>query len=139
MNNPIMYADPSGHFAISAALFYGTIIFGALIGGGTAAYSSIKKGDEWYEIALKTIQELAIIEYKIVDMNDKEVLKVNTTIENATKGKVEDGKVLLNLSMKEANLVFGENYKIVINSMYGLAKAEQPFKITGNWNCEFVR
>ena len=41
MNNPINKYDPSGHFAISAALFIGTIVVGALIGGGTAAYSSI--------------------------------------------------------------------------------------------------
>ena len=45
-------------FAIFAALFFGTIIFGALIGGGAAAYSSIKKGDEWYETALKPIFDL---------------------------------------------------------------------------------
>jgi len=55
-----MNVDPTGHFAISAALFIGTIIFGAAIGGGTAAYSSIKKGDKWYEVALKTITGAAL-------------------------------------------------------------------------------
>ena len=60
MNNPIMYADPSGHIAVSAALFIGSIVIGALIGGGTAAYSSIKKGDEWYEVALKTLSGAAL-------------------------------------------------------------------------------
>ena len=60
MNNPINKYDPSGHFAISAALFIGTIVVGALIGGGTAAYSSIKKGDEWYEVALKTLSGAAL-------------------------------------------------------------------------------
>ena len=28
---------------------------GALLGGGTAAFSSITNGDEWYEVAIKTI------------------------------------------------------------------------------------
>ena len=60
LNNPINNADPSGHFAISAALFIGTIIIGAVIGGGIAAYSSIKKGDEWYEVAFKTISGAAL-------------------------------------------------------------------------------
>ena len=60
MNNPINKYDPSGHFAISAALFIGTIVVGASIGGGTAAYSSIKKGDEWYEVALKTLSGAAL-------------------------------------------------------------------------------
>ena len=59
MNNPVNNVDPSGHFAISAALFIGTIIIGAVIGGGTATYSSIKKGDEWYEVAFKTISGAA--------------------------------------------------------------------------------
>ena len=60
MNNPINKVDPSGHLAISAALFVGTILVGALIGCGTAAYSSIKQGDEWYEVTLKTLGGAAL-------------------------------------------------------------------------------
>ena len=55
-----MNVDPTGHFPISASLFIGTIIFGAAIGFGTAFYSSIKKGDEWYETALKAITGAAL-------------------------------------------------------------------------------
>ena len=55
-----MNVDSTGHFVISAALFIGIIIFGAAIGGGTDAFSSIKKGDEWYEVALKTITGAAL-------------------------------------------------------------------------------
>ena len=91
------------------------------------------------EITLKSIQEIAITEYQIVDMNDKEILKVSTTLENATKGKIENGKALLNLFIKEAELDLGKEYKIVINNMFGLAKADGPLEITGNWNCKFVR
>ena len=40
-------------------MFIGLVV-GALIGGGTAAYSSIKKGDEWYEVALKTLSGAAL-------------------------------------------------------------------------------
>ena len=59
-NNPIMYVDPTGNFAVSAVLFIGSIVIGALIGGGAAAYSSIKKGDEWHEVALKTLSGAAL-------------------------------------------------------------------------------
>ena len=52
--------DPDGHFAISAALFVGTIVIGALIGGGSATYTSIKNGDEWYETALKVLSGAAL-------------------------------------------------------------------------------
>ena len=59
-NDPINKYDPSGHIAISAALFIETIVVGALIGGGTVAYSSIKQGDEWYEVVLKTLSGAAL-------------------------------------------------------------------------------
>lgn len=55
-----MGMDPTGHIVVSTALFIGTIIVGAAIGGGTAAYSSFKKGDEWYEIVLKTLSGAAL-------------------------------------------------------------------------------
>ena len=81
-NNPINYVDPTRHFSISSALFFGKIIFGALIVGGTAAYSSIKKGDEWYETILKTITGAALLGAtnsfvnQIIN-NDWDITKVN--------------------------------------------------------------
>ena len=59
-NDPVNNVDSNGHIAISAALFIGSIIVGAAIGARTSAYSSIKKGDEWYEVALKTISGAAL-------------------------------------------------------------------------------
>ena len=52
--------DPSGNFAISATLFISSIVIGSLIGGVTSFYSSIKNGDEWYEVALKTLSGVAL-------------------------------------------------------------------------------
>ena len=60
MNNPIMYTNPSGHLAIFITFFVGSIIIGAIIGAGTSAYSSIKNGDEWYEVVLKSISGAAL-------------------------------------------------------------------------------
>ena len=84
------------------------------------------------------IQEVAITDYKIFDNNDKEVLEVNSTVENGIKGNVENGRILLELPTND-KLNSSQNYKLVVNTIYGLAKAEQPLKITGTWKCEFTR
>ena len=84
------------------------------------------------------IQEVAITDYKIFDNNDKEVLEVNSTVENGIKGNVENGRILLELPTND-KLNSNQNYKLVVNTIYGLAKADQPLKITGTWECEFSR
>ena len=84
------------------------------------------------------IQEVAITDYKVLDNNDKEVLEVNSTVENGIKGKVENGRVLVELPTED-KLNTNQDYKIVIDTIYGLAKADQPLKITGTWECEFSR
>ena len=84
------------------------------------------------------VQEVAITDYKVLDNNDKEVLEVNSTVENGIKGKVENGRILVKLPTND-ELNSNQDYKLVINTVYGLAKAEQPLKITGTWECEFTR
>ena len=84
------------------------------------------------------IQEVAITDYKVLDNNDKEVLEVNSTVENAIKGNIENGRVLVELPTED-KLNTNQDYKIVIDTIYGLAKADQPLKITGTWECEFSR
>ena len=84
------------------------------------------------------IQEVAITDYKVLDNNDKEVLEVNSTVENGIKGNVENGRILLELPTND-KLNSNQNYKLVVNTIYGLAKADQPLKITGTWECEFSR
>ena len=84
------------------------------------------------------LQEVAITDYKIFDNNDKEVLEVNSTFENGIKGNVENGRILLELPTND-KLNSNQNYKLVVNTIYGLAKADQPLKITGTWECEFSR
>lgn len=90
------------------------------------------------EAPFSFIQEVAITDYKILNNNDKEVLEVNSTVENGIKGIVENGRILVKLPTND-KLTSNQDYKIVINTVYGLAKAEQPLKITGTWECEFTR
>ncbi len=85
------------------------------------------------------IQEVAVSEYKIVDSNNKEVIKTKLPAEDGDKGTVSDGKVLVNLSLNDAKLKSGEEYTIVIEKMYGLSKADTPLHITGKWECKFVK
>ena len=85
------------------------------------------------------IQEVAVSEYKIVDSNNKEIIKTKVSAEDGDKGTVSDGKVLVNLSLNDAKLKSGEEYTIVIDKMYGLAKADAPLHITGTWRCNFIR
>lgn len=84
------------------------------------------------------IQEVAITEYKILDMSGKEVLNTSLDLENGIKGNVENGRILVELPA-DNKLNTNQNYKLVIDTIYGLAKAEQPLKITGTWECEFTR
>lgn len=85
------------------------------------------------------IQEVAVSEYKILDSNNKEVIKTKVSAEDGDKGTVSDGKVLVNLSLNDAKLKSGEQYTIVIEKMYGLSKADAPLHITGTWKYNFIR
>jgi len=85
------------------------------------------------------IQELAVSEYKILDSNNKEIIKTKVSAEDGDKGTISDGKVLVNLSLNEAKLKSGEEYTIVIDKMYGLSKADAPLHITGTWECKFIK
>ena len=85
------------------------------------------------------IQELAIPEYKIIKENGEEILSTKNTLENATKAVVEGGKVSLKLALPEENLsqITNETCFLEIENIYGLAKAEQPLKISGGWKLKF--
>lgn len=90
------------------------------------------------EVSFRALEELAITEYTIIDNNESEVLEVNSTIENGVKSKVENGKILVELPTNN-KLNNDQNYKLVIDTVYGLKKSDQPLKITGTWECEFTR
>jgi len=85
------------------------------------------------------IQEVAVSEYKILDNNNKEIIKSKVSAEDGDKGTVSAGKVLVNLSLNDEKLKSGEEYTIIIEKMYGLAKADAPLHITGTWKCNFIR
>ncbi|MBQ2942041.1 MAG: hypothetical protein IJD97_07395 [Clostridia bacterium] len=85
------------------------------------------------------IQEVSVSEYKILDSNNKEVIKARVSYEEGDKGTVSEGKVSVNLYLKDTMLKSGEEYKVIIEKMYGHSKADAPLHITGRWECEFVK
>ena len=85
------------------------------------------------------IQEVAVSEYKILDNNNKEIIKTKLSAEDGDKGIISDGKVLITLSLDSEKIKSGEEYTIVIEKMYSLAKVDAPLHITGTWKCSFIR
>ena len=85
------------------------------------------------------IQEIAVADYIILDSATGEVLKIECYPEYSGKGAVKDGKASVNLLMNDAKFKEDKEYKIVIEKMYGLSKADAPLHITGNWECKFVK
>ena len=85
------------------------------------------------------IQEIAIAEYKILDNNNKKIANIKASANDAEKGVASEGKALVNLSLADEKMTVGEEYTIVIEKMYGLAKADAPLHITGTWKCNFIR
>lgn len=82
----------------------------------------------------KSIEQLSVVKYKVVDKNSNEVCYEENLVEN-----VENGKVIINLPLNKSNLIDGETYFIEIDNLKGLKKADAPLEITGNWNIQFIK
>ncbi len=85
------------------------------------------------------IQEVSIAEYKIVDSQNKKIVKAKLSAQEGNKGTVNNGMVLVNLSVDNSKLKYGEEYAIIIEKLFGHSKADAPLHITGTWRCKFVR
>jgi len=85
------------------------------------------------------IQEIAVSEYKILDSNNNEIIKTKLSAEKGYKGTISNGKASVNLKIDGTKLKSGQEYTIIIEKMYGLAKADAPLHITGTWKCNFTK
>lgn len=83
-------------------------------------------------VPYSTLETLGIGQYKIVDGNGNTIVEKGVT-ENA---EVTDGKANVAISLSE---MASGKYKLMVNTLVGGAKAEQPLAISGNWECEFVK
>ena len=85
------------------------------------------------------IQEIAVADYMLLDETTGEILKLECYPKYSGKGKVKDGKALVNLSLNNSKLQSAEEYTLIVKKMYGLSKADAPLHITGSWQCKFVK
>ena len=65
-------------------------------------------GPDTREALFPYIQEVAVSEYKILDNNNKEIIKTKVFAEEGDKGTVCAGKVFVNLSLNDVKLKSGE-------------------------------
>lgn len=80
--------------------------------------------------------EAALGDYRILDSLGKEIYSAKGQQEPSAA--LEDEKAVLLQPITTEALSSGEKYTLVIESVYGLQKAEQPLKMTGLWECEFT-
>ena len=85
------------------------------------------------------IQEIAVSDYMVLDETTGEILKLECYPEYSGKGTIKDGNALVNLSLNDTKFKSGKEYILVIEKMYGLAKADAPLHIIGNWKCKFIK
>lgn len=80
--------------------------------------------------------EAALGDYHITDDSGKELYSARGQQE--ASGALEDGKVTFVQPIDVGILPEGESYTIVVESVYGLQKAEQPLEMKGHWECKFT-
>ncbi len=80
--------------------------------------------------------EVALGDYQIVDGSGTEIY--SALGQQETVGVLEDGKAVFKQPAGIETFSKGEKYLLVIESIYGLQKAEQPLKMEGHWECEFT-
>ena len=76
------------------------------------------------------VEQLAIGSYQVIDVNGDIVAKGDA----GESVPVQDGQAVLTLSVKE--LPEGQ-YTLQLQSLIGSKKADQPLRISGNWECGF--
>lgn len=85
---------------------------------------------------IRFMGEVALGDYQILDETGKEVYSASG--QQGTSGLLENGKAGIIQPLEVETLSVGTEYKLVIKSIYGLQKAEQPLKIKGRWECRFT-
>lgn len=79
---------------------------------------------------------VALGDYQIVDTSGTEIYTAHGQQE--TIGELEDGKTAFMQPTGIETLSKGTKYMLVVESIYGLQKAEQPLEMKGHWECEFT-
>ena len=76
-------------------------------------------------------EQLGIAQYRIVDVNGKEVKEGS-----AGSAEVVNGQASVNI---ELDGISNGSYKLIVTAFVSEKKADQPLNINGNWECEFTK
>ena len=76
-------------------------------------------------------EQLGIAQYRIVDVNGKEVKEGS-----AGSADVVNGQASVNI---ELDGISNGSYKLIVTAFVSEKKADQPLNINGNWECEFTK
>ncbi len=76
-------------------------------------------------------EEFGIASYKIEDMSGEVVISDSST----SMVPIDNGQVSVKIPLD--NISRG-NYKLIIDTFVGGAKADQPLEVNGIWSCEFI-
>lgn len=78
--------------------------------------------------------QMALGDFRILDFRGEEVYSAEGIGEQSAS--IEDGRAVISCVIEQP-LSAGE-YTLVVESVYGLQKAEQPLKMSGHWEIGFV-
>ncbi len=84
-----------------------------------------------------SIEEIVLGSYKIVDADGKDVAVVENTHIEGQKANIFDGMAQIDVVVEQ--LEGNVEYTLLIESFYGIKKADAPLKITGNWEYNLVK
>lgn len=79
---------------------------------------------------------VALGDYRITDASGIEVY--SALGQQETVGELKDGKTIFMQPVGIETLSKGTKYMLVVKSIYGFQKAEQPLEMKGHWECEFT-
>ena len=89
------------------------------------------------QIPWNCIEEIVLGNYKIVDANGKDVVIVENANAEGQKAEIIDGLAQIDILIEE--LEENVEYTLLIESFYGMKKADATLKITGNWEYKLVK
>ena len=89
------------------------------------------------ELPFRDIEELNLGKVQIVDKAGEKMVEITEEHIKSAIGTVSNGKAVINILVTEGEFHSGEEYTLVINSVYGSKKADAPLEMKGNWECAF--
>jgi len=83
------------------------------------------------------MEEVTLSEYRVVDGAGKDVVVITGDEAEGVTSAVDGGKTQLTLMLGSEEMFTDNAYTLVLESFYGLKKADSLLEVTGHWECGF--